>query len=64
MKLSTPVPVHPQDLKIDHHSKVFLMGSCFVENIGEKLDYYKFQNLPLMCFIIMNAGIVLQPIRF
>ena len=45
MKLSTPVPVHPQDLKIDHHSKVFLMGSCFVENIGEKLDYYKFQNL-------------------
>lgn len=45
MKLSTPVPVHPQDPKIDHHSKVFLMGSCFVENIGEKLDYYKFQNL-------------------
>jgi len=45
MKLSTPVPVHTQDLKIDHHSKVFLMGSCFVENIGEKLDYYKFQNL-------------------
>ena len=45
MKLSTPVPVNPQDPKIDHHSKVFLMGSCFVENIGEKLDYYKFQNL-------------------
>ena len=45
MKLSTPVPVHPQDPKIDHHSKVFLMGSCFVKNIGEKLDYYKFQNL-------------------
>lgn len=45
MKLSTPVPVYPQDPKIDHHSRVFLMGSCFVENIGEKLDYYKFQNL-------------------
>ena len=45
MKLFTSVPVNPHDPKIDHHSKVFLMGSCFVENIGEKLDYYKFQNL-------------------
>ncbi|QED37574.1 GSCFA domain-containing protein [Antarcticibacterium arcticum] len=44
MKLTTPVPVKPQDPKIDHNSKIFLLGSCFVENIGEQLDYYKFQN--------------------
>lgn len=45
MKLSTPVPIQPQDPKIDHNSKIFLLGSCFVENIGEQFDYYKFQNL-------------------
>lgn len=30
---------------MDHSSRVFLTGSCFVENIGNKLDYYKLQNL-------------------
>ncbi len=45
MKLSTPVPVKLQDPKIDHNSRIFLLGSCFVENIGEQLDYYKFQNI-------------------
>jgi len=29
---------------IDYQSKIGLIGSCFVENIGEKLSYYKFQN--------------------
>lgn len=45
MKFSTEVPIHSNDPKIDHNSKIFLVGSCFVENIGEKLDYYKFPNL-------------------
>lgn len=30
---------------MDYTSKVLLMGSCFTENIGGKLDYFKFQNL-------------------
>lgn len=30
--------------KIDYQSKIGLVGSCFVENIGAKLAYYKFQN--------------------
>ncbi len=45
MKFTTSVPVIEQEPKIDHNSKVLLLGSCFVENIGEKLDYYQFQNL-------------------
>lgn len=45
MQFTTPVPIHSQEPKIDHHSGVFLVGSCFVENIGEKFDYYKFKNL-------------------
>lgn len=45
MKFRTSVPILGQEPKIDHTSKILLLGSCFVENIGEKLDYYQFQNL-------------------
>ncbi len=44
MKFTTPVPIISREPKIDHHSRIFLTGSCFVENIGEKLDYYKLHN--------------------
>ena len=44
MKLQTIIPLKPQENPIDYHSKVFLLGSCFVENIGQKLSYFKFQN--------------------
>lgn len=44
MKFTTPVTVMPQNPKIDHHSKIFLAGSCFVENIGDKFDYFKLPN--------------------
>src|SRR5829696_4119077 len=30
---------------ITHHHKLFLIGSCFTENIGEKFDKYKFKTL-------------------
>lgn len=29
---------------MDYNSKIFLIGSCFVKNIGGKLEYFKFQN--------------------
>lgn len=41
MQFTTPVPVKSQEPKIDHNSRIFLVGSCFVENIGDKLDYFK-----------------------
>ena len=44
MKFRTELQVAPQDNSIGYNSKIFLLGSCFVENIGEKLDYFKFQN--------------------
>lgn len=45
MNLQTHIPLsketrHP----IDYNSKVFLLGSCFSENIGNKLEYFKFQS--------------------
>jgi len=46
MKLQTKIPLKPQQFnQIDYNSNVLLLGSCFSENIGKKLDYYKFQNL-------------------
>ncbi|MER3320126.1 MAG: GSCFA domain-containing protein [Allomuricauda sp.] len=45
MELQTRIPLTPSDNPIDYQSKLVLLGSCFVENIGSKLDYFKFQQL-------------------
>lgn len=46
MKLQTTIPlVKQQHNQIDYNSKLLLIGSCFVENIGSKLEYFKFQTL-------------------
>ncbi len=45
MDFRTQVPIQKQkDNLIDYTSKLLLIGSCFSENIGEKFEYYKFQN--------------------
>lgn len=45
MILQTKIPLQPQQHnQIDYHSNIMLLGSCFVENIGKKLKYFKFQN--------------------
>ena len=45
MKLQTQVPINKSENQIDYNSQLFLLGSCFVENIGQKLTYFKFQSL-------------------
>jgi hypothetical protein len=45
LELQTKIQLEPQSHnQIDYNSELFLLGSCFVENIGNKLDYFKFQN--------------------
>lgn len=44
MKLQTQIPLKQHNPLIDYQSKVLLIGSCFVDNIGQKLDYFKFQS--------------------
>ena len=45
MNLQTKIPLSKQSNNlIDYNSKLLLIGSCFVENMGNKLDYFKFQN--------------------
>ncbi|TVZ28593.1 GSCFA family protein [Gillisia sp. Hel_I_86] len=58
MKFRTSVPIIEQGPKIDHTSKILLVGSCFVENIGKKLDYYQFQNLRNPFGILYHPGAI------
>jgi hypothetical protein len=44
MQLQTIIPLKKETRNpIDYNSKLLLLGSCFSENIGDKLNYYKFQ---------------------
>jgi hypothetical protein len=57
MKLQTRIQLKQQSHnQIDYHSNLLLLGSCFVENIGYKLDYFKFQNTQ------NPFGILFQPL--
>ncbi|MCT4699277.1 GSCFA domain-containing protein [Tenacibaculum haliotis] len=56
MILHTQIPLKKQQLhQINYNSKFLLLGSCFSENIGNKLAYYKFQSA------VNPFGILFQP---
>ncbi|MUP44465.1 GSCFA domain-containing protein [Gramella sp. BOM4] len=59
MEFRTKVPVEEGFPKIDHKKGVFLMGSCFVENIGSKMDWFRFHTLKNPTGIIFHPS----PIR-
>jgi hypothetical protein len=67
LKLQTQIQLSPEKNQIDYESKVLLLGSCFTENIGGKLEYFKFQNLQNPFGIIFNPvsilGLVERAIR-
>ena len=45
MKLQTKIPLKKETQNlIDYQSNILLLGSCFSENIGDKLSYFKFQS--------------------
>jgi len=44
MNLQTKISLKKESKNlINYQSKILLLGSCFSENIGEKLDYFKFR---------------------
>ena len=56
LKLQTNISLVKQSHNlIDYGSKILLLGSCFAENIGSKLDYFKFQN------VINPLGVLFHP---
>jgi hypothetical protein len=57
MNLQTKIKLQPQKFnQIDYNSEVFLLGSCFSENIGKKFDFYKFQS------VVNPFGILFHPL--
>ena len=56
MKLSTEVKIKPSQHQISYQSRVLLLGSCFANNMGEKLQYYEFDA------VVNPLGIIFNPI--
>ena len=44
MNFRTKIPISKFNFPIDYSSKIVSLGSCFAENMTEKLDFFKFQN--------------------
>jgi len=45
MKLQTQIPLREAENQIDYGSQLVVLGSCFADNIGDQLAYYKFRLL-------------------
>lgn len=56
MKLQTKLPLQPAHVQFGYPDKLLLLGSCFSENIGAKLAYYKFQAT------VNPFGIIFNPV--
>ncbi len=54
MKFRFEFDIKKLPLPITHHDRLLLIGSCFTENIGEKLDRYKFTTLQNPNGILFN----------
>lgn len=55
IQLSTAVQIPTATLPIDYRTRIMMLGSCFVENIGNYLKDYRFQ------VVINPNGIVYNP---
>ena len=64
MKFRTEFTPQKQERQIDHHARIVLMGSCFSENIGAKLDYYKFDVLNNPFGILFHPLALEKAIRY
>jgi hypothetical protein len=54
MYFTTKINIPQNPNPIDYNSKIVSLGSCFAENMGEKFDYFKFQNKTNPFGIIFN----------
>ena len=54
MNFTTKIPIAKSNFPIDYFSRIVSLGSCFAENMGEKFDFFKFQNTTNPFGIIFN----------
>lgn len=59
----TILPALPQKIQIEHQSGVCLMGSCFTEHIGRKLEESKFSMLQNPFGILYNPFSIAQSLE-
>ncbi len=55
MNFQTQIPISKSDFPIDYSSKIISFGSCFAENMAEKFEYFKFENVVNPFGIIFNS---------
>lgn len=55
MNFRTKISIKQEQNTINYQSKIVLLGSCFTQNIGDKLAFYKFKTL------INPLGILFHP---
>lgn len=58
MKLQTEIKLKEENNQIDYNSNILLLGSCFAQNIGDKIAYFKFQNLQNPLGILFNPVVI------
>ena len=56
MNFQTQIPIQKSAFPIDYTSKLLSLGSCFAENMAEKFEYFKFENL------VNPYGIIFNPV--
>lgn len=54
MEWQTKIEIPQSDFHIGYASRILMLGSCFAENIGEKLTYFKFDADINPCGIVYN----------
>lgn len=64
MEWQTKIEIVPPGFQLDYGSGMFMLGSCFTENIGQKLSYYKFPVDINPCGIVYNPLSVAQVLSF
>ena len=62
MKLQTRVPLTKTASPVTYNSKVLLLGSCFVTNMGARLRYFKFKTLENPFGILYHPNAILNVI--
>lgn len=63
MKLQTQIPFSKAQNPIEYRDRILLLGSCFAENIGGKLDYFKFRAITNPFGILFHPKAIEKLIR-
>lgn len=54
MELQTLIPLETPPFRIDYDTRLMMLGSCFVESMGQQLAYYRYRTDINPCGIVYN----------